>query len=60
MPKLITVEDEVNELRRSIKILEWDIPNIQNKDLKALKMGQLLKLKQKMEGLVSSLSEMDE
>ncbi|MBW2972699.1 hypothetical protein KY359_06710 [Candidatus Woesearchaeota archaeon] len=43
----------IEELRKRISLLQWDIPNIQNNELKARKEAELLKLRAELDTLRS-------
>lgn len=52
MSKTTSFDKMAYELRKLISILEWDIPNIQNNQLKAIKEMQLLQYKRKLQELL--------
>jgi len=48
----ISIEKQVNDLKKRISILEWDLPNIKNSQLKAMKEKSLKNYKQELKGLL--------
>lgn len=52
MQKNASFEKRIYELKRLIPILEWDIPNIMNNQLKAIKEEQLVRCKRELKELL--------
>ncbi|MBU0758187.1 MAG: hypothetical protein KKF44_09020 [Nanoarchaeota archaeon] len=42
----------INELKKMIKVLEWDLVNIKNPEIRAIKLSKLDKIKKEMEKLM--------
>lgn len=51
MDKTDPTEDKINQLKKEISILEWDLSKISNPQLKTLKEGRLNQYKQELEQL---------
>ena len=47
-----STENKISELRRAISILEWDMPNIQNKEIKSMKLVELEGCKKELEKIM--------
>ncbi len=52
MQKNASFEKRIYELKRLVSILEWDIPNIANNQLKSIKEEQLMQCKRELQELL--------
>ncbi len=52
MQKTISFDKKIYELRKIISILQWDMPNIQNDNLRGIKEKQLMKYKNELQELL--------
>jgi len=52
MQKMIPSNKRINELKKTISILEWDLPNIQNNELRSIKEKELMFCKTELQTLL--------
>lgn len=53
MGTLIPIQNKIQELRKTIYLLEWDIPNIKDEMLRAYKEQKLKLAKKQLEDLIN-------
>jgi len=53
MDKYFTINQRIQKLRGVISLLEWDLPNIKNSDLKNVKERKLIESKRELDRLMS-------
>jgi len=54
MSPSISTQEQIHELKRKISSLGWDLPNLKNKELKAIKEKEFVIAKKRLEELLSS------
>ncbi len=52
MQKPVLIEEKINELRKKISTLVWDIPNIRNNELKSIQEKKLISYKKELKSLL--------
>ena len=52
MQETISIYNRINELRKIISTLQWDIPNIKNNRLRAKKESDLIRYKAELDELL--------
>ena len=52
MQKMIPSDKRINELKKTISILEWDLPNIKNNELRSIKEKELMFFRAELQTLL--------
>lgn len=59
MEKTVSFDKRIYELRKLVSILEWDIPNIKNNELRGVREAQLMKCKVELQMLLERRAEVE-